>query len=286
MVDQTLSELPESPPPELRYRRGLRLGSSLRKLGESRHVIWNLGVRELRVRYNQAVLGFAWALLTPVILMVVFSVFIKGAAKLSVATHGVSYPVFLYTGLLAWTFFASAVGSAANILVSNPLLNKVYAPREVFPLATMGTSAVDAVAATLVLGVLFVLYQDWPQPTSYWAPLLVLILVCFAVGVGLFFSALTVYLRDLRQILPLVLQVGLFVTPVIYGLNRVPERWRVLYVVLNPVAMVITELRETVLWGHQPNLTYVGLASLSSVFALVIGYAIFKQLETGFADVS
>jgi ABC-2 type transport system permease protein/lipopolysaccharide transport system permease protein len=278
--------LPESPPPELRYRRGLRLGQAMRALHESRHVIWNLGLRELRVRYNQAVLGFAWALLTPVILMIVFSIFIKGAAHLPVATGGVSYPVFLYTGLLAWTFFASAVGSAASILVSNPLLNKVYAPREVFPLATIGTSAVDAVAATLVLGVLFVIYQDWPQPTTYWAPLLVLILVCFAVGVGLIFSALTVYLRDLRQIIPLLLQVGLFVTPVIYGINRVPQRWRNLYVLLDPVAMVITELRETVLWGNQPNLTYVGLAALSSVVALVGGYALFKQLETGFADVS
>ena len=278
--------LPESPPPELRYRRGLRLGPAMRALTDSRHVIWNLGLRELRVRYNQAVLGFAWALLTPVILMIVFSIFIKGAAKLQVATHGVSYPVFLYTGLLAWTFFASAVGSAANILVSNPLLNKVYAPREVFPLATIGTSAVDGIAATLVLGVLFVVYQDWPQATSYWAPLLILILVSFAVGVGLIFSALTVYLRDLRQVLPLLLQVGLFVTPVIYGINRVPKQWRNLYVLLDPVAMVITEMRETVLWGHQPNLTYVGLAGISSLVALVGGYALFKQLETGFADVS
>jgi len=151
---------------------------------------------------------------------------------------------------------------------------------------TRALTAVDALAATLVLGLLFVVYEDWPQATSYWAPLLILILVCFAVGVGLFFSALTVYLRDLRQILPLLLQVGLFVTPVIYGLNRVPKEWRKLYVLLDPVAMVITELRETVLWGHQPNFTYVGLAAASSVFALVAGYALFKQLETGFADVS
>ena len=280
------TDLPDAPPPELRYRRGLRFGRSLRELSEHRHVIWNLGLRELRVRYNQAILGFAWALLTPVVLMIVFSVFIKGAAKLSVQTHGVAYPVFLYTGLLAWTFFSSAVGSAGGILVSNPLLNKVYAPREVFPLATIGTSAVDALAATAVLGLLFVVFQDWPQATTLWAPVIVLVLVMFAVGVGLTFAALTVYLRDLRQILPLLLQVGLFVTPVIYGINRVPEEWRKLYVFLNPVAMVVTELRETVLWGHTPNFAYLGLSALSACITLVVGYGLFKQLETGFADVS
>ena len=278
--------LPDVPPPELRYRRALRMGTSLRALWGARHVVWNLGMRELRVRYNQAVLGFAWALLTPVVLMIVFSIFIKGASGVQVDTHGTSYPVFLYTGLLAWTFFASAVGSAGNILVSNPLLNKVYAPREVFPLATIGTSAVDAAAATAVLGLLFVLYQDWPQPTSYWAVPLIAILGAYTIGIGLFFASLTVYLRDLRQALPLLLQVGLFVTPVIYGLNEIPAQWRAVYVFLNPVAMVITELRETVLWGHMPNYTYLAIGATSAVLTLVISYGIFKQLETGFADVS
>lgn len=280
------TSLPEAPPPELRYRRGLKFGPSFRALWASRHVVTNLGLRELRVRYNQAILGFAWALLTPVVLMIVFSIFIRGAAGIKVATHGTSYPVFLYTGLLAWTFFASAVSSAGGILVSNPLLNKVYAPREVFPLATIGTSAVDACAATAVLGVLFVIYQDWPQPTSYWAIPLILILAAFTIGVGLTFAALTVYLRDLRQALPLFLQVGLFVTPVIYGLDKIPKEWRTLYVFLDPVAMVIDGLRETVLWGHTPNFTYLGVAAASSVLTLVVGYGLFKQLETGFADVS
>lgn len=283
---QLTAPLADAPPPEIRYRRGLNFRRSLRALWASRHVVLNLGIREIRVRYNQAVLGFAWALLTPVVLMIVFSVFIKNAAGINVNTHGTSYPVFLYTGLLAWTFFSSAVSSAGGILVSNPLLNKVYAPREVFPLATIGTSAVDACAATAVLGVLFVIFGDWPQLTSLWAPVLILVLVAFTVGVGLTFAALTVYLRDLRQALPLMLQVGLFVTPVIYGMNKIPEAWRPLYVFLDPVAMVITELRRTVLWGQAPNFTYLGLASLSAAITLVVGYGLFKRLETGFADVS
>jgi ABC-2 type transport system permease protein/lipopolysaccharide transport system permease protein len=130
------------------------------------------------------------------------------------------------------------------------------------------------------------MYQDWLQPQAIWVPLLVLILVMFTVGVGLMLSALTVYLRDLRTALPMLLQVGLFVSSVIFGIEKIPAQWRGLYVFLDPPAMVIDGLRQTALYGHQPNFTYLGLASLSSVIALVGGYLVFKQLETGFADVS
>jgi ABC-2 type transport system permease protein/lipopolysaccharide transport system permease protein len=276
--------LPDVPPPELRYRRGLKFGTSLRALRESLHIVVNLGKRELRVRYSQAVLGFAWALVTPLVLMVVFSVFIQKVTKID--THGIAYPVFSYTGLLAWTFFSSAVSSAGGILVSNPLLNKVYAPREVFPLATIGTSGVDALAASMALVLLFVIYGDYPQPTTVWVPVLLVVLLAFTVGVALTFSALTVYLRDLRHALPLMLQVGLFVTPVVYGLSAIPPEYREVYVFLNPVAMVIDGLRETVLYGNAPNFTYLALSATSSTIALVCGYSLFKQLETGFADVS
>ncbi len=278
--------LPEAPPPELRYRRGLHLFQPLRALWGARQIALNLGLRELRVKYNQAILGLAWALLTPLVLMIVFSVFLNRVASVEVNTHGIAYPVFSYTGLLAWTFFSSSVSSAGSSLISNPLLNKVYAPREVFPLATIGTSGVDAGAASIALFALFAIFKEWPQPTTIWVPVLLLVLVAFTVGVGLIFSCLTVYVRDLRHALPLMLQVGLFVTPVVYGLSAIPKQWRGLYVFLNPVAMVIDGLRETVLYGNAPNMCYLGLASASSLIALLVGYCLFKQLETGFADVS
>jgi ABC-2 type transport system permease protein/lipopolysaccharide transport system permease protein len=279
-------EIPESPPPALRYRRGLHLIRAMRELWVSRHTMWNLGVREIRVQYNQAILGLAWAVLTPVVQMIVFSVFLYGAAGLKVNTHGIPYPIFVYTGLLAWGFFSSACTSAGQVLVSNPLLNKVYAPREVFPLGTIGTSAFNSAISTAVLGVLMVMYQVWPQPETVWVPLLILILVGFTIGVGLILAALTVYLRDLRQALPLLLQVGLFVSSVLVGIDVIPVQWRGLYVFLDPPAMVIDALRQTVLYGHPPNMTYLGLSSLSTVIVLVGGYLLFKQLETGFADVS
>lgn len=276
--------LPDLPPPELRFRRGLNFGSALRNLWEHRHVVTNLGIREIRVKYNQAVLGFAWAILTPFVLMVVFSVFLSG--RLKIGTHGIAYPVFAYTGLLAWTFFSSAVSSAGNILVSNPLLNKVYAPREVFPLATIGTSAVDAIAASIVLVGLFAIYDVWPKATAVWIPVLLLVLAAFTVGASLLFSALTVYARDLRHALPLLLQVGLFASPTFWGIEKIPSQWRSLYMFVNPVAMVIDGLRQTVLYGHAPNFKYLGLAATSAVLMLIVGYGVFKRLETGFADVS
>ena len=276
--------LPDLPPPELRFRRGLALGPAMRALWKSRHIVTNLGKRELRVRYSQAVLGFAWALLTPLVLMVVFSLFIQKVAKID--THGIAYPIFSYTGLLAWTFFSGAVASAGSILVGNPLLNKIYAPREVFALATIGTSAVDALAASIALVVLFVIYGEYPQLTAVWVPVLLAVLVAFTVGIGLIVSAATVYVRDLRHALPLLLQVGLFATPVVYGLDAIPKEYRAAYVFLNPVAMVIDGLRRTVLYGHPPNFTYLGLSSISALATLFFGYALFKRLETGFADVS
>lgn len=276
--------LPETPPPEIRYRRGFRLGAARRDLWANRHVVYNLGHREVRVKYSQAVLGFAWALMTPLALMIVFTVFLKRVTTID--THGIPYPVFSYTGLLAWTFFAGAIGSAANVLIGNPLLNKVYAPREVFVLATMGTSGVDALLASIALGGLFIIYGVVPQATTVWVPVLLLVLVMFTVGVGLFLASVTVYLRDIRHALPLLLQVGLFVTPVIYGIDKIPKEWRGIYVFFNPVAMVIDNLRRTVLYGESPQFQYLGIASVSATIALVVGYMVFKQLETGFADVS
>lgn len=256
----------------------------MRALCANRHLIFNLAKRELRVKYSQAVLGLAWAILTPLVFMVVFSLIAPKIGKIN--THGIAYPIFLYTGLLAWTFFSSAVASAANILIGNPLLNKVSAPREVFALATMSTSGVDALAASAVMGVLFFIYGDYPRATTAWLPLLLLVLVAFTLGIGLIFAAITVYMRDLRHALPLMLQVGLFVTPVIYGLDKVPSEYRWLYVTVNPISMVIDGLRRTVLYGRPPNFTYLGLSSATAIVTLVGGYMLFKQLETGFADVS
>lgn len=263
----------------------MRIRQSLRDLWRVREVIRALVERELRGRYAQAILGFAWVLLGPFAVMIVFSVFFNRVAK--VDTDGAPYALFSYVGLLPWTFFSGAVSAGGLALVSNvALLNKVYAPREVFPLSSMVTRIVDTLFASLMLGVLFAMKHRMPKPTSVWVPLLLLILLVFTTAITLLVAALTVYLRDLRHALPLILQLGMFATPVLYATDEVARGHRLLYAGLNPVAAVIDGLRKAVLYGHAPQADLTILAAGVSLVWLVIGYGVFKQLEAGFADVA
>ena len=281
MTDESL----ELPPPSLRFRRGMRIRESLRDLWRVREVIGALVERELRSRYAQAVLGFAWVLIGPFVLMVVFSVFFNRVAKID--THGIPYALFSYVGLLPWTFFSGAVSSGGMALVSNvALLNKVYAPREVFVLSSVATKIVDTTLAALALVFLFLVKETAPKGTSVWVPLLLLILLVFTTAVTLLAAALTVYLRDLRHALPLILQLGMFATPVLYGSGAIPHKWRLIYAGMNPVAATIDGLRQAVLYGHAPRADTTLVAAAVSVVWLLVGYAVFKQLEAGFADVA
>jgi len=274
----------EGPPTGLRYRRRLRLGGALRELWRARELLRTLAERELRVRYKQALLGFAWAVVTPVVMMTVFSLFIGRVAR--VDTGGAPYPLFAFLGLLPWTFFSASVSQGGMSLLANAtLLNKVYCPREVFPLASVLVAGFDSLIATVVLALLFVVTGEPPAATIVWAPLLLAIQVGFTVGVVLVVSAVLIYLGDLRHAVPIALQVGLFATPVAFGLNVVPEALRGPYVAVNPLAAVIDGYRRTALLGMPPNwqLTLTGGAAAAAV--LVGGYLLFKRLETGLADV-
>lgn len=283
-VPAARSRIPDEPPPELRFRRALRLATALRDLWGSRHVVWSLAVRQLRSTYNQEVLGVAWALLTPFTLMVVFTFLFERVGNVN--TGGVPYPLFSYVGLLPWTFFQSSLSTGGLSLVNQPLLNKVYAPREVFPLSEVVVGAIGAACATLALAFLFLFEGRAPSATSYWVIPLIPILVAFVVACTLFASSVTVYLRDLRHALPLVLQVGLFVTPVVYGLDEISPSFRAAYVALNPLGGVIDGFRRAVLMGEAPRTTYTVIAAVSACVYVLGTYLLFKRLETGFADLS
>lgn len=277
--------IPDAPDPRTRYRRALRLGSALRYLWYSRSITLSLAWRDLRASYSQEVLGFAWALIGPIMLMIVLT-FLKDVSNTSIDTQGVAYPLFLYVGLLPWTFFTGSVSAGAGSLVNNPLLNKIYAPREVFVLAQIIEAGVNTLAAAVALIALFVIYGTAPAATSWWAIPLLLILVAFTVGFALFVAGLTVYLRDLRHALPQALQLGFFVTPIFWALGGLSWGWQVVVCAVNPNAAVIDGLRRSVLWGETPNLTLTGIAAAVSVAWLVGSFLLFKRLETGFADVS
>lgn len=276
---------PDGPPPELRFRRRVGVRAALRDLWRGRELVVSLTERQLRARYKQAVLGLAWAVITPLIYMVVFTMFFSRVAD--VDTGGAPYALFSYIALLPWTFFSSSVSQGGVSLVANmSLLNKVSCPREVFPLSSIAGAGIDTAVATGVLGVLFVITGYAPRAMSVWVPVLILVALVFTVAVTLLLSVLTVYLRDLRHVLPILLQVGLFATPVAYGIEVVPADLRWLYSALNPIGPVIDGLRRSVLEGVAPRLGLLGIGAASALVQLVVAYRLFKRLETGIADVA
>lgn len=272
-----------APPSDILFRLKVRLVPAIREVWRRRELVRTLAERDLRVRYKQAVLGFAWSLLTPLALMLVFTVFFQRVAK--VDTGGAPYALFAYLGLLPWTFFSTSVNLGGQSLVTNnQLVNKVYCPREVFPLASVVVAATDTVMATLVLGLLFVITGFAPRATTVWVPLLLAVQVAFTFGVTLVMSAVLVFLRDLRHLLPIILQLGLFATPVAYGMNVVSPSLQVLYCTLNPLAPVIDGYRRTILQGLPPDWHLLGPGAATAAVVLSVGYVVFKRLEPGFAD--
>jgi ABC-type polysaccharide/polyol phosphate export permease len=275
--------IPAAPPPEILFRYRLHIVAAVRELWQARQLVRTLAERDFRVRYKQAVLGVAWAVLTPLALMVVFTVFFQRVAK--VDTAGAPYALFAYLGLLPWTFFSTSVAQGGQTLVTNAqLMNKVYCPREVFPLASMVVGGIDTTIAVGVLGVLFVVTRFVPAATSFWVPVMLVVNVAFTFGVTLVISAVLVYFRDLRHVLPIILQLGLFATPVAYGMNVVPSNLQVLYSAVNPLAPVIDGYRRTILYGLPPNWHLLVPGAITAFAVLGLGYVLFKRMEPGFAD--
>jgi ABC-type polysaccharide/polyol phosphate export permease len=290
MVQMALSEArladpgaPVEPPPGLRFRRRVRFRPAMVELYRSRELLRTLVERDLRIRYKQTILGFGWAVIGPVMLMLVFSVFFEGATH--IATGNVPYPIFSYLGLVPWTFFSEAVSIGSLSLITNlVLLNKVYCPREVFPIGACISSAFDALISTVVLVVIFGAYQFVPSVAALWLLLLIPILVVFTMGVTLLTASVLVYLRDMRYVVPMIVQVGLFASPVAYQTSFIPSGLQPLYAILNPIAPIINDIRRTVLHGQAPDWGLLGLAAGASVVWLVVGYRVFKRLEVGIAD--
>ncbi len=276
---------PEEPAPETLFRRKVRPLAMLRELAGARELIVALTERDFRARYKQTKVGVAWAVRTPLLLMGAFSIFAHTAADIE--TGDIPYALFAYVGLVPWTFFSNGVASGSASIIGNlSLVNKVYCPREVFPLSAIAIAALDGVISLSILGVLFVVFGAAPQATSVWVPVLLVVQLMFLVGVTLLLSAVVVYLRDVRQILPMALQFALFATPVAFGFDVIDERWQPLASAINPLAPIIDGYRQAVLGGVTPQWDLVGIAAAVSTAWLVGGYLAFKRLETGFADVA
>jgi ABC-type polysaccharide/polyol phosphate export permease len=221
--------------------------------------------------------------------MIAFTVLFTKVTHIRGIPKDVPYVLFSYLGLIPWAFFSSAVSGGSSSLTSQvPLLNKLYCPREVFPLNAMGDACFDALIASTILLILFPIEGFAPKIETLWFPIVLLPLFMASLGVALFTSVVTVYVRDFSQIVPMALQIGLFATPVAYPLDQLIRNptLQLVYSGINPIAPVLDSLRRTVLQGMQPDWPALAIGGASSFLMMTVGYLFFKRLETGLADVA
>lgn len=254
----------------------------VKELWAYRELLWVLTARDIKVRYKQTVLGFVWAIIQPVMMMVVFSIFFGHLAGMP--SDGYPYPIFVYAGLLPWTFFANAISSSGNSLIgSAQLVSKVYFPRLIIPLASVGAGLVDFAISASVFLLLMVWYGVGWSVNLLLTPLLVAGVVLVAIGVGTLLSALTVAYRDFRYVIPFMIQFWMFATPIVYPASLVPEAWRwLLY--LNPMAGIIQIFRSAIL-GQAFNVTALLISLSVSLLLFLAGIAYFEKVERRFADI-
>lgn len=253
-----------------------------RALWAYRELLWVLATRDVKVRYKQSVLGAAWAVIRPLAAMAVFSIVFGKLAKMP--SDGLPYPVFVFTALLPWTFFATTVSASAQSLVgSSHLISKVYFPRLIIPLASIGAALVDLLVSLAMLLVLMALYGVPWSPRLLAAPLLVLAVAVAALGVGTLLSALTVSFRDFTHITPFLLQIWMYATPIVFPLSLVPQQWRWL-MALNPMTGLVEAFRSAFL-DRPFDMPSIALSALVSLAMLAAGVLYFERAERRFADV-
>jgi lipopolysaccharide transport system permease protein len=273
----------EPPPTRIRAVSGWRL-PDLRELWLFRDVMMMLGVRDLKVRYKQTLLGVSWVILQPLLAAGIFSFVFGGVAQLE-APGDVPYFIFSYVGLLAWNLFSNTVNRSSGSLLGNkPLIQKVYTPRLLLPLSNLLSSLVDfAVAATLLVGML-VLFWELPGLSVLAALGTLVLFLLFALGLGLAAAATGVYFRDVRYLVPVLLQFLLYASPVAYAVDAVPEEYEIFYL-LNPLAGLLETFRWAVLGVGELSPFLVVYPLVTSLVVFVGGVLFFKRLESGFADV-
>lgn len=277
------SELPELPELVIEPPKGW-IGINWQEIWRYRELLYILVWRDIKVRYKQTALGAAWAILQPFSTMVVFSVILGKLAGLGEKTGGVPYPIYVYTALLAWTFFSGAVNSSsASLVASAHLITKVYFPRLIIPLAAIGSGLVDFAFSSLVLVGMMLFYGVAPTGQMLLLPILLLATILTATGVGMLLSALTVTYRDFRYVATFLLQIWMYASPVMYPPNLLPEKWRWVLTV-NPMAGIIDGFRGAFL-GLPINLAGIACSLAASVVLFFAGAAYFRTVERRFADI-
>ena len=261
----------------------LNLLRELRGLWQYRDLFYTLTVHRIKVRYKQSLLGLAWAILQPLSLMLIYTVIFSVIAR--VPSEGVPYAVFAYAALLPWTFFSSALTNATTGLVNHStLVTKVYFAREILPLTYVSAALFDFCIASFFLIALFVYYGVGLTMYALWAIPILVLLTMIATALSLIFSVIQVRFRDVGVAMPLLLQLWMFASPVVYPLSAVPQRWRGVYA-LNPMVGVIENFRRAVLQGTEPDFYSLGVSVAVAAVLLPLAYLYFKRVEATMADI-
>lgn len=255
----------------------------LKELWAYRELLYFLIWRDVKVRYKQTALGVGWAIIQPVTTMIVFSVFFGRLGK--IPSDGIPYPIFAYAALVPWTFFAQGMGQASNSLVGSAnLIKKVYFPRLSVPIASVTSGIIDFSIAFVILLGMMLYYGILPTLNVIWLPCLLVLTVVTSLGVSLWLSALNVQFRDVRHVLPFLIQLWFFATPVAYPSSLLSEPWRTLYS-LNPMVGVVEGFRWALLGTETAPGPMLIVSSLTALALLVGGAFYFRRLEKTFADV-
>ncbi|MFH1244017.1 MAG: ABC transporter permease [bacterium] len=242
-----------------------------------------LTAREIKARYKQSILGYAWVILNPLFQMLVMAFVFSHIVRFP--TVGTPYTVFLYAGLLPWTLFANSLVGATNSLVSSAnLIKKIYFPREIFVISIVLSKIVDFLLASTVFVIFLIIAHSALTINLLWVIPIFIIQQIFTYGLCLILAAINLFYRDIQYVLSLILTIGMYLTPVIYPTEIFPDQYRWIFQ-LNPMAVIINAYRESILSGGIPNLVSLGIALLVSSLITFVGYRLFKRLEGVFADV-
>ena len=272
----------DKPVIHIRPKKGWQL-IDFQELKEYRDLFYFLVTRDIKIRYKQTVLGGLWAIIQPLLGMVVFTLFFGKMAK--IPSDGIPYPIFSYTAMIAWTYFANTISSAGNsLLASSNLITKVYFPRIIIPLSPGLAGLLDFFIAFLVLIGMMFYFHIFPTIMIVVLPFLVFLMFLTASGVGMALSALNAKYRDIKYTIPFLVQIWMFASPIVYPVSLIPERYRLLYA-LNPMVGVIEGFRAVLLGTVSFPTAIVSISFIVSSVLFIIGLTYFKQMERYFADI-
>ncbi len=281
LASPSASQLPDEPLFVVEARKS-GVGINLKELWAYREVLYFLIWRDVKIRYKQTLLGAAWAIIQPLLTMLIFTLIFSKVAKID--SDGIPYPVFAYAALLPWTFFAGAITTSGDSLVGSAhLITKVYFPRLIIPIAAVGAGLVNFAVSFPLLAVLMIYYHIGLTLNILILPLLVLLTTLLAISVGMWLSAISVKYRDVKFALPFLVQVWMYASPVAYPSSVVPTRFRLLYS-LNPLTGIIEGYRAA-LFGQSISVMSLGIALFFTLILLAYSSHRFRKMEKTFADI-